>query len=129
MSVDTVTLKIPKPLYLRLQELIKDTGFRSPTEFVLFVLRDLAGAETQDLAAGPGRLRDDGPGVPNRRGGRGRPGPPGRPGRSPARSGFAGGARLRRRRPCRGGRAWTGRGSRRRRSGRARSARPGRRPG
>jgi len=57
MSVDTVTLKIPKPLYLRLQELIKDTGFRSPTEFVLFVLRDLAGAETQDLDEVRDRLK------------------------------------------------------------------------
>src|SRR2546421_660907 len=52
MSVDTVTLKIPQPLYERIQELIEGTGFRSPTEFVLFELRDLAGAEPQD-ALGP----------------------------------------------------------------------------
>lgn len=57
MSVDTVTLKIPRPLYERLQELIQGTGFRSPTEFVLFVLRDLAGAETQDLELVRNRLR------------------------------------------------------------------------
>jgi hypothetical protein len=57
MSVETVTLKIPKPLYLRLKDLIKDTGFRSPTEFVLFVLRDLAAAETGDLAEVNDRLK------------------------------------------------------------------------
>lgn len=57
MSVDTVTLKIPRPLYERLQELIDGTGFRSPTEFVLFVLRDLAGADPQDLELVRTRLR------------------------------------------------------------------------
>jgi Arc/MetJ-type ribon-helix-helix transcriptional regulator len=57
VSVDTVTLKIPRPLYERLQELIEGTGFRSPTEFVLFVLRDLAGAETQDLELVRTRLK------------------------------------------------------------------------
>ncbi len=57
MSVETVTLKIPKPLYLRLQKLIEHTGFRSPTEFVLFVLRDLAGAETEDLEQVRDRLK------------------------------------------------------------------------
>ncbi|MGH8972990.1 MAG: CopG family transcriptional regulator [Acidimicrobiia bacterium] len=57
MSVDTVTLKIPRPLYEHLQELIEGTGFRSPTEFVLFVLRDLAGAETQDLELVRNRLK------------------------------------------------------------------------
>jgi hypothetical protein len=57
MSVETVTLKIPKPLYLRLQTLIEHTGFRSPTEFVLFVLRDLTGAETEDLEQVRDRLK------------------------------------------------------------------------
>jgi Arc/MetJ-type ribon-helix-helix transcriptional regulator len=37
-----VTLKIPRPLYERLQELIEGTGFRSVTEFATYVLRDLA---------------------------------------------------------------------------------------
>ena len=49
MSVDTVTLKIPRALYERLQELIEGTDFRSPTEFVLFVLRDLTGTESERL--------------------------------------------------------------------------------
>jgi hypothetical protein len=57
MSVETVTLKIPKPLYDRLVKLIEGTGFRSPTEFVLFVLRDLTGAETQDLEQVRNRLK------------------------------------------------------------------------
>lgn len=39
---DMVTLKIPRPLYERLQQLIEGTGFRSVTEFTTFVLRDLA---------------------------------------------------------------------------------------
>ncbi len=39
---EMVTLKIPRPLYDRLQQLIDATGFRSVTEFTTFVLRDLA---------------------------------------------------------------------------------------
>jgi hypothetical protein len=37
-----VTLKIPRPLYPRLRQLIEGTGFRSVTEFATYVLRDLA---------------------------------------------------------------------------------------
>ncbi len=37
-----VTLKIPKPLYDNLKEVIRDTGFNSVTEFVVYVLRDIA---------------------------------------------------------------------------------------
>jgi hypothetical protein len=37
-----VTLKIPGELYDRLSELIKNTGFRSVTEFATYVLRDIA---------------------------------------------------------------------------------------
>jgi hypothetical protein len=36
-----VTLKIPRPLYDRLSHVIEGTGFRSVTEFCVFVLRDL----------------------------------------------------------------------------------------
>lgn len=56
--VETVTLKIPKPLYQRLQKLIEGTGFRSVTEFVLFVMRDLAGGEEQDLREVRRRLEE-----------------------------------------------------------------------
>ncbi len=52
-----MTLKIPRPLYERLHELIDGTGFRSPTEFVLFVLRDLAGADPQDVELVRSRLK------------------------------------------------------------------------
>jgi Arc/MetJ-type ribon-helix-helix transcriptional regulator len=37
-----VTIKIPKPLYNNLREVIRDTGFSSVTEFVVYVLRDIA---------------------------------------------------------------------------------------
>jgi hypothetical protein len=52
-----VTLKIPRQLYLRVGELIKGTGFRSPTEFVIFVLRDLTGTDTEDVEQVRNRLR------------------------------------------------------------------------
>ncbi len=38
-----VTVKIPRPLYERIQEVITDSGFNSPTDFIVFVLRDLVG--------------------------------------------------------------------------------------
>ncbi len=57
MSVDTVTLKIPRPLYEHISELIEGTGFRSPTEFVLFVLRSLAGTDPQELELVRDRLK------------------------------------------------------------------------
>ena len=57
-KVETVTLKIPRPLYERLLVVIEDTGFRSVTEFVLYVLRDLAGDETHDMDTVKKRLED-----------------------------------------------------------------------
>ncbi len=36
-----VTVKIPRPLYRRIQQVIENSGFSSPTDFVVFVLRDL----------------------------------------------------------------------------------------
>ncbi len=38
-----VTVKIPRPLYRRIQQVIENTGFSSPTDFIVFVLRDLMG--------------------------------------------------------------------------------------
>jgi hypothetical protein len=46
---DKVTIKIPRELYGRLVGMIKGTGFGSVTEFIVYVMRD--------LAAG-GRLRE-----------------------------------------------------------------------
>jgi len=47
-SSDKVTLKIPRPLYEKLQQIIPGTGYSSVTEFVVYVLRDLAA--THELA-------------------------------------------------------------------------------
>jgi metal-responsive CopG/Arc/MetJ family transcriptional regulator len=41
MEKDRVTLKIPRPLYIKLQTVIEGSGFRSVNEFVVYVLRDL----------------------------------------------------------------------------------------
>ena len=38
---DRVTIKIPKPLYNRISEIIVDTGFSSVTDFIVYVLRDV----------------------------------------------------------------------------------------
>jgi len=50
-----VTIKIPRELYENLQGLIGGTGFRSVTEFIVSVLRDLAAGgrldEENDLTA------------------------------------------------------------------------------
>lgn len=36
-----VTIKIPKMLYDQLKQMVKDTGFSSVTDFVVYVLRDI----------------------------------------------------------------------------------------
>lgn len=36
-----VTIKIPRALYDRIQTLIAESGFSSPTDFIVYVLRDL----------------------------------------------------------------------------------------
>lgn len=41
MRASDVTLKIPRPLYDKLAQVIENTGFRSVTEFCVYVLRDL----------------------------------------------------------------------------------------
>jgi hypothetical protein len=52
-----VTLKIPRKLYNRVATLIEDTGFRSPTEFIIFVLRDLTGTDSEDVDQVRSRLK------------------------------------------------------------------------
>ncbi len=44
-----VTLKIPRPLYRRLSQLIEGTGFASVTEFVVYLLRDIVAHQHGDL--------------------------------------------------------------------------------
>ena len=39
---DKVTIKIPRGLYQRLSQMIEGTGFSSVTEFIVFVMRNLA---------------------------------------------------------------------------------------
>ncbi len=39
---DKVTIKIPRPLYERIGQIIDGAGYNSVTEFVVYVLRDLA---------------------------------------------------------------------------------------
>ena len=38
-----VTIKIPRPLYRKIQQVVEDSGFDSPTDFIVYVLRDLMG--------------------------------------------------------------------------------------
>jgi Arc/MetJ-type ribon-helix-helix transcriptional regulator len=38
---DKVTIKIPRPLYTKVQQLIDESGFNSPTDFIVYVLRDV----------------------------------------------------------------------------------------
>ena len=47
-----VSIKIPRPLYRRVQRVIEGSGFSSPTDFIVFVLRDLVGSLEPEAAAG-----------------------------------------------------------------------------
>ncbi|OQX56670.1 MAG: hypothetical protein B5M53_00165 [Candidatus Cloacimonas sp. 4484_209] len=37
-----VTIKIPRMLYNQLKDIVKGTGFSSVTDFIVYVLRDIA---------------------------------------------------------------------------------------
>ena len=51
MQSDRVTLKIPRPLYDHLRQVIEGTGFRSVNDFVVHVLRDImAGSDETPTA-------------------------------------------------------------------------------
>jgi Arc/MetJ-type ribon-helix-helix transcriptional regulator len=41
---ERVSIKIPRPLYERIQTVIDGSGFSSPTDFIVYVLRDLMGS-------------------------------------------------------------------------------------
>ena len=43
MRESKVTVKIPRPLYRRIQQVVEGSGFNSPTDFIVYVLRDLMG--------------------------------------------------------------------------------------
>ncbi len=42
-----VTIKIPRALYNRLSEIVSGTGFNSVTDFIIYVMRDLASSKAQ----------------------------------------------------------------------------------
>ena len=46
-----VTVKIPRPLYRKVQLVIEKSGFSSPTDFIVFVLRDLLGEAERKVPA------------------------------------------------------------------------------
>lgn len=48
-----VTVKIPRPLYRRIQLVIENSGFSSPTDFIVYVIRDLV-SEVEAKSAKPG---------------------------------------------------------------------------
>jgi metal-responsive CopG/Arc/MetJ family transcriptional regulator len=41
MEKKKVTIKIPKPLFDNISEIIEGSGFNSVTEFIVYILRDL----------------------------------------------------------------------------------------
>jgi hypothetical protein len=49
---DKVTIKIPRTLYLNLKKQIKETGFNSVTDFIVYLLRDIvaSGRVDKDIA-------------------------------------------------------------------------------
>jgi len=46
-----VTVKIPRPLYRKVQQVVEGSGFNSPTDFIVYVLRDLMGEAEEHLSA------------------------------------------------------------------------------
>jgi len=46
--MDKVTLKIPRPLYLRMKQVIQGSGFSSVNEFVVYILRDLMSTDLEE---------------------------------------------------------------------------------
>jgi len=45
-SREKATIKIPRPLYNRIRELIAHSGYDSPTDFIVHVLRDIVSSRT-----------------------------------------------------------------------------------
>ncbi|MFH1039156.1 MAG: CopG family transcriptional regulator [PVC group bacterium] len=53
---DKATIKIPRNLYNNLKILIEDSGFDSVTDFIVYILRDIA--STPKLSSGDDRVWD-----------------------------------------------------------------------
>jgi metal-responsive CopG/Arc/MetJ family transcriptional regulator len=47
---ERVTIKIPKALYNNIQRIIKDTGFSSATDFIVYVLRDVISTKSEETS-------------------------------------------------------------------------------
>ena len=45
---DKVTIKIPRTLYISLKKQIKETGFNSVTDFIVYLLRDIVASGRVD---------------------------------------------------------------------------------
>jgi Arc/MetJ-type ribon-helix-helix transcriptional regulator len=55
-----VTVKIPRPLYRKIQQVVEESGFNSPTDFIVYVLRDLMGeADTAQSEANEAEASKD----------------------------------------------------------------------
>ncbi|HVS08933.1 MAG TPA: CopG family transcriptional regulator [Planctomycetota bacterium] len=54
MRESKVTVKIPRPLYRKIQQVVDGSGFNSPTDFVVYVLRDLLGESERAHEPEPG---------------------------------------------------------------------------
>lgn len=50
MRETKVTVKIPRPLYRKVQQVVEGSGFSSPTEFIVYVLRDVLGERREQGA-------------------------------------------------------------------------------
>ncbi len=50
MRESKVTVKIPRPLYRKVQQVVEGSGFNSPTDFIVYVLRDLIGEHEHAVA-------------------------------------------------------------------------------
>ncbi|MDH3215932.1 MAG: ribbon-helix-helix domain-containing protein [Candidatus Krumholzibacteria bacterium] len=48
---DKVTIKIPRRLYAKIQQLITDSGFNSATDFIVYVLRDVLSEKPDDSSS------------------------------------------------------------------------------
>ena len=57
--MDKVTIKIPRPLYDKIRDAIAGSGFSSPTDFVVYVLRDVVGEMQAQGKRGESRNAND----------------------------------------------------------------------
>ena len=48
---DKVTLKIPRPLYDKIGQVIEGAGYNSVTDFVVYVLRDLVASSGRPIGS------------------------------------------------------------------------------